>query len=98
MRLTRSDDPIVWVRRHLKDWRLAGFRLSDLEDVKWDDPEYASRVAPIFSAKVWCHMRVDGEELHRCSPDDDAHRIAVLITKRENAHAFELLRIAADGA
>jgi hypothetical protein len=81
------DDPLVWVRRHQHDWRLAAFRMSDLGDLQ-EDRESKSRL----SATVWCKPPEDGERLHACRPNAAPHRVRVSVMKKDNEGIFQRLR------
>ena len=82
-----TEEPLVSVRRQLKDWRVAKYRLSDLTDVHWDRAGAGgkgSAAGPLLSAQVSCEAVVEGELSHTGSYGPCPHSIKVHIAKKEN--------------
>ena len=82
-----TEEQLVLVRRQLKDWRVAKYRLSDLTDVHWDRPSAGAKgpaAGSLLSAQVSCDAIVEGELSHTGSYGPCPHSIKVHIAKKEN--------------
>jgi hypothetical protein len=82
-----ESDPLVWVRRHPKDWRQAAYRLADIDDLYQDDERVTQALTELYGY-AWCQARQDGESLHFCSKSAEPHRIRVCIMKKDNEQVF----------
>jgi len=77
----------VNVRRHAGDWRIATYRIEDLENVHWDTISggvHRRFPFPLLFAYVWCDRMVDGEVAHSGAHGPCPHRIKVCILKCDN--------------
>jgi hypothetical protein len=82
-----GDEEYVVVRRQWNDWRTAKYRLSDVEDVRWD--RFSGGVqapAPQYflHGYVRCDEAVEGEVAHSGMHGDCPHRIKACIVKKDN--------------
>lgn len=90
-----SEEKFIWVRRQWNSWRKAKYRLSDVQNVRWDTFSggvYAPTPQPFLHGYVWCDGYLEGELDHSCGHGDYPHNIKVCIVKKDNNPAiFKLL-------
>ncbi len=80
----------VWVRRQWNDWRLALYRVDQLENVHWDRISggvEAVAPQPFLHGYVMCTEMLEGELGHSGVHGPCPHRIKVCITKKGNDRA-----------
>jgi hypothetical protein len=85
------DEQTVDVRRQWNDWKIASYRLSDVDGLHWDSVSGGVKArAPrsFLHGYVWCDGMIEGELSHSCRHGAGPHRIKVCITKRGNEAAF----------
>jgi len=77
----------IWVRRQWSDYRLAKYRVDDIEGLHWTDTSggIGTRAPRDFlHGYVWCDRMVEGELAHSCAHGPGPHRIKVCIVKKGN--------------
>lgn len=76
----------VWVRRQINDWRLAKYRLEDVNGLHWDRVKPGPKAPPqqLLTCQVSCEDAVEGELSHTGSHGPHPHEIKVHIVKKDN--------------
>lgn len=80
----------VWVRRQVTDWRLAKYRLEDVNRLHWDQVKTGPKTPPqpMLTAQVSCEDAIEGELSHTGSHGPHPHEIKVHIVKKDNDPAI----------
>jgi hypothetical protein len=85
--MTDSDDPVFKVRRQWNDWRMADYRLSQIENIHWDTISGGVNRRtnqPYLHGYVMCNAMISGKLSHSCKHGPPPHRIKICITKKWN--------------
>jgi hypothetical protein len=80
----------AYIRRQLKDWRIAYVSKSEIDGLHWDmisGGVHVTSPQPFIHGYVSCD-RIHGEFGHSCIHGEGPHRIKVLLTKKDNSETI----------
>ncbi len=83
----RDENPLVTVRRHWNDWKLAKYRLANVHRPRWDtESGGVQKASPrrMLYAYVLCNAMESGELAHSCRHGPPPHEVKVCIVKKDN--------------
>jgi len=85
-----TPEPLIWVRRHLRDWPRATYLLSNISDLHGDqDADYRRGGSPDYLyGHVWCDAMEEGTRLHPCHGRSGAHLIEICVARSDNEQVF----------
>ena len=95
-----SEEKFVFVRRQWNDWKIAKYRLSDIQNPHWSDTSggvFARAPQPFIHGYVQCDLAVEGEVAHSGVHGSCPHSILVCVVKKDNKPAIFKLLVAQAG-
>ena len=80
------NEPIIEVRRQWNDYRLARYRLKDIDELHWSNYSSGGFSAPglFVHGYVRCDQMLSGKLSHSCQHGPPPHRLKVSMTKTGN--------------
>lgn len=81
-----EEDPLIYVRRHPGDWRVAAVRLSSLSGIGWDCMCGGLNIftQTVLYGYIFCNAIESGELAHSCRHGPGPHNIKVCMLQVDN--------------
>jgi hypothetical protein len=89
-----SAGAIVQVRRQWNDFKIASYRIEDIDGLHYSDESggvYARSPRSFVHGYVMCDKMLNGELSHSCSHGPAPHRIKVCLTKKGNEKVWPMV-------